>query len=202
MFAVIRTGGKQYKVAKDDMIVVETLPGDPGATVRFNEVLMIGGEGKAPAIGAPVLEQAAVFAEVVEQTRGDKIIVFKKKRRKGYRRKRGHRQPLTVLRITDISATGRKTAAKPKADAKPKAGPKPKAGAKPAAKKDTKPAAKKDTKPAAKKDTKPAAKKDTKPVAKKDAKPKAKKDAKPKAGKDAKPKAATGAGKASAKSKE
>ncbi len=176
MFAVIKTGGKQYRVTKDDMIVVETVAGEPGSTVRFEDVLMIGDDGKAPSVGTPFLEQAAVFAEVVQQTRGDKIIVFKKKRRKGYRRKHGHRQALTVLRITDISPTGRKadTESKPKTKTEPKA----KTEAKPAAR---------PKRPAG---TAPAAKTDAK--AKTAAKPKAKKESK--AGKDA-----TGAAKAPAK---
>ena len=89
MFAVIRTGGKQYKVAKDDVIVVEKLAGEPGATVELAEVLMVG-DG----------------ATVVEQTRAPKIIVFKKQRRKNYRRKKGHRQHQTVLRITAITGAG------------------------------------------------------------------------------------------------
>ena len=122
MVAVIKTGGKQYRVTKDDMIVVETVAGEPGSTVRFEDVLMIGNDGTAPRVGTPFLEQAAVFAEVVQQTRGDKIIVFKKKRRTGYRRKHGHRQALTVLRITDISPTGRKADTKSKAKTETKAG--------------------------------------------------------------------------------
>ena len=128
MFAVIRTGGKQYRVAKDDTIVVEKLAGEPGIMVEFSEVLMIGGDGKAPKVGAPVVDKAAVFAEVLEQSRGDKIIVFKKHRRKNYRRKRGHRQDQTVLRILDVSPTGTKpkAAAKAKAPAKTEAKPKPK----------------------------------------------------------------------------
>ena len=140
MFAVIKTGGKQYRVTKDDMIVVETVAGEPGSTVRFEDVLMIGNDGKAPSVGTPFLEQATVFAEVVQQTRGDKIIVFKKKRRTGYRRKHGHRQALTVLRITDISPTGRKADTKSKAKAEPKAEAKPKRPARkaPAAKTDVK----------------------------------------------------------------
>lgn len=158
MFAVIKTGGKQYRVTKDDMIVVETVAGEPGSTVRFEDVLMIGNDGKAPSVGTPFLEQAAVFAEVVQQTRGDKIIVFKKKRRKGYRRKHGHRQALTVLRITDISPTGRKADTKSKAKAKPK--PKPKTEAKPKRPARTAPAAKTDAK--RKTAAKPKAKKDTK----------------------------------------
>ena len=146
MFAVIKTGGKQYKVVKDDTIVVETIAGAPGSTVEINDVLMIGGDGKEPQVDA--LDKAAVFAEVVEQTKAPKIIVFKKKRRKNYRRKTGHRQNLTLLRITGISASGKKPvkAAKAKPAAK-----KPAAKAKPAAKKSAakaKPAAKK---PAAKK---------------------------------------------------
>jgi large subunit ribosomal protein L21 len=104
MFAVIRTGGKQYKVAKDDLIHVEKLAGAPGASVTLGDVLMLGGEGAAPVAGAPTIAGASVTAEVVAQTRGDKIIVFKKKRRHNYRRKNGHRQDLTVLRITGITA--------------------------------------------------------------------------------------------------
>jgi large subunit ribosomal protein L21 len=110
MFAVIRTGGKQYKVAENDVILVEKLPGSAGAEIKLDDVLMIG--GKALEIGAPALTKAAVFAEVLEQTRGAKVIVFKKKRRHNYRRKKGHRQDLTALRITGISATGAKPAKK------------------------------------------------------------------------------------------
>ena len=101
MFAVIRTGGKQYKVAKDDVITVEKLPGEPGSVVEFGEVLMIG-DGAEVAAGNPLLAGAAVSATVVEQSRAAKIIVFKKKRRKNYRRKKGHRQYQTVLRVTEI----------------------------------------------------------------------------------------------------
>ena len=101
MFAVIRTGGKQYKVAKDDVISVEKLAAEPGATIELAEVLMIG-EGPEVATGAPLLDGASVSATVVEQRRADKIIVFKKKRRQNYRRKKGHRQQQTVLRITEI----------------------------------------------------------------------------------------------------
>jgi large subunit ribosomal protein L21 len=102
MFAVIRTGGKQYRVAQDQLITVERLAGEPGASVTLDEVLMLGGEG-AIQIGTPVLAGASVTAEVVEQTRGPKIIIFKKKRRQNYRRKKGHRQDLTVLKITAIA---------------------------------------------------------------------------------------------------
>jgi large subunit ribosomal protein L21 len=101
MFAVIRTGGKQYKVAKDDVISVERLAAEPGATIELGEVLMIG-EGADVASGTPLLDGASVSATVVEQTRAAKIIVFKKKRRHNYRRKKGHRQQQTVLRITNI----------------------------------------------------------------------------------------------------
>jgi large subunit ribosomal protein L21 len=103
MFAVIRTGGKQYRVAPDDVIQVEKLAGEPGSSVTLGDVLMVG-EGADARAGAPLLAGAAVTAEVVEQRLGDKVIIFKKKRRHNYRRKRGHRQHLTVLRITGISA--------------------------------------------------------------------------------------------------
>ena len=103
MFAVIRTGGKQYKVAKDDVIAVERLDGEPGATIEFGDVLMIG-DGAEVATGQPLLSGASVSAELVAQRRADKIIVFKKKRRHNYRRKNGHRQHQTVLRITEIRA--------------------------------------------------------------------------------------------------
>ena len=105
MFAVIRTGGKQYKVAKDDVIAVEKLAGEPGATIELGEVLMVG-DGAEVSTGTPLRRGASVSAELVEQRRADKIIVFKKKRRHNYRRKNGHRQHQTVLRITEIRAGG------------------------------------------------------------------------------------------------
>jgi large subunit ribosomal protein L21 len=98
---VIRTGGKQYKVAKDDVITVEKLPGEPGDALEFGEVLMLA-DGAAIATGTPLVAGASVGAMVVEQSRAAKIIVFKKKRRQNYRRKKGHRQQQTVLRITEI----------------------------------------------------------------------------------------------------
>ena len=101
MFAVIRTGGKQYKVAKDELISVEKLAGEPGATIELAEVLMIG-EGAEVATGTPLLAGVSVAATVVDQKRAPKIIVFKKQRRKNYRRKKGHRQYQTVLRIDEI----------------------------------------------------------------------------------------------------
>ena len=122
MFAVIKTGGKQYKVSKDDVLTVETLAGQPGDLIQVGDVLMLGEDGQEPTIGAPVVDKAAVFAEVLDQTRGKKILVFKKQRRQNHRRKNGHRQNLTVLRIEAISPTGEKPAfeAKPKKVAKPK----------------------------------------------------------------------------------
>jgi large subunit ribosomal protein L21 len=101
MFAVIRTGGKQYKVAKNDVIFVEKLPAEAGASIDLDDVLMVGDEEGTTA-GTPELGGVHVSATVLEQKRDDKIIVFKKKRRHNYRRKNGHRQYLTVLRITDI----------------------------------------------------------------------------------------------------
>jgi large subunit ribosomal protein L21 len=103
MFAIIRTGGKQYKVAPDDVIAVEKLVGEPGETVELAEVLMVG-EGDNVSTGTPLVSGASVSATLVEHRRADKIIVFKKKRRQNYRRKNGHRQHQTVLRITDIRA--------------------------------------------------------------------------------------------------
>src|SRR3546814_7441308 len=103
MFAVIKTGGKQYRVAENDIIQVEKLAADAGASVTLDEVLMVEDGGKV-SVGAPFLSGATVTAEVVEQARGPKIIVFKKKRRQNYRRKNGHRPDLTRLTITGISA--------------------------------------------------------------------------------------------------
>lgn len=101
MFAVIKTGGKQYRVAPNDVISIERLEGEAGATVEFTEVLMVGGSGE-PKIGKPIVSGAKVTAELVAQTRGPKLIAFKKRRRKNSRRKKGHRQDLTKVRITDI----------------------------------------------------------------------------------------------------
>ena len=123
MYAVIQTGGKQYRVAANDIIKVEKLAGEAGATIELDQVLMLG-EGADTTVGAPLVDGAKVFATVLEQTRADKILVFKKIRRKKYRRTKGHRQAQTVLRITDVLAAGAKVA-KPKAAAKPKKAPKP-----------------------------------------------------------------------------
>lgn len=116
MFAVIKTGGKQYRVAANDVLTVERLEGDAGASVEFNEVLMVG-EGESATIGAPFVEGAIVVAEVVEQGRARKVIAFKKRRRQNSKRIRGHRQHQTTLKITDILTGGakpsKKAAAKP-----------------------------------------------------------------------------------------
>ncbi|MBM3586188.1 MAG: 50S ribosomal protein L21 [Alphaproteobacteria bacterium] len=103
MFAVIETGGKQYRVTENDVITVEKLAGEAGGTVAFDRVLMVR-TGADVKVGAPLVAGALVKAEIVEQSRADKIIVFKKLRRKNYRRKHGHRQHQTVLRITAITA--------------------------------------------------------------------------------------------------
>jgi large subunit ribosomal protein L21 len=100
MFAIVRTGGKQYRVGVGDQITVERIVGDVGAQVELGEVLAIGGDETV--IGRPTVPEAAVRARIVQQPRGTKVIVFKKKRRKNYRRKRGHRQELTVLKIEEI----------------------------------------------------------------------------------------------------
>ncbi len=191
MFAVIKTGGKQYKVAKDDIIKVEKLGGEAGQNIDLDQVLMVG-EGNKVTVGSPLVDGASVQAEVLEQGRGDKIIVFKRKRRKDYRRTKGHRQDLTVLRVTNIAATPgakqaapKKAAAKKaspeKAEAKPPAEPKKtEAEAKPAPKKAApkKPAPKK-TEAKAKAAPKKKAAAD-KPAAKKKAAPKKKAPAKAK----------------------
>jgi len=130
MYAVIRTGGKQYKVAANDVITVEKLPAEAGAVVQFDEVLMVGG-GKN-SVGAPLVAGACVTGTVLDQVKGDKVLVFKKRRRHNYRRKNGHRQLGTVVRIAGIWTDGQKPEA-PKAEAKKAAAPK-KAAAKKAAK--------------------------------------------------------------------
>ena len=101
MFAVIKTGGKQYSVSAGDAITVMTLAGEPGEAVTFDNVLMLAGDGE-PRVGAPFIEGASVSAEIVEQKRGPKVIAFKKRRRQNSKRKRGHRQDLTLVRITGV----------------------------------------------------------------------------------------------------
>lgn len=179
MFAVIKTGGKQYKVAKDDVLILERLNGAEGDLVSFGEVLMMGTEGDVT-IGEPNIDGAQVNGELLETRKGKKINVFKFKRRKNYRRNKGHRQIETVVRITDILAKGekptaKKVAAKPtakKAAPKPvtkKAEPKADTAKKPAAKPVAKKAEPKQAAPKKAAPTKPAAKKTApkKPAAKK-----------------------------------
>ena len=103
MFAVIRTGGKQYKVQKDDKIKVEKLDGKAGDSLKIDDVLFVS-DGKKATIGDPVVKGATVTVKVVEQMRDEKVTIFKKKRRQNYRRKNGHRQELTVLQVMDIKA--------------------------------------------------------------------------------------------------
>ena len=99
MFAVIKTGAKQYKVTKDDVIVIERVKGEAGDKDTFDEVLMADGK-----IGTPMVASASVEGEIIKQSRGEKVIVFKKRRRQGYKRKNGHKQELSVVKITDIKA--------------------------------------------------------------------------------------------------
>jgi len=180
MFAVLKTGGKQYKVQAGDVLRVERLAASAGEKVQFNDILMLGGEKLT--VGAPMVKGAAVQAEVIDEIKADKVITFHKRRRKhSSQRTRGHRQKLTLLRITDILASGAEKSgvkeaigtalarvaahnAAPAAKETPAAKPVAKAAAKPAA---TKPAAKAAAKPAAAKKAaaKPAAAK--KPAAKK-----------------------------------
>jgi large subunit ribosomal protein L21 len=121
MFAVIKTGGKQYRVAADDKLKVEKIAGEPGEIVTFGEVLVVGGD--TPTLGTPTVAGASVAAEVLSQSRGPKVIAFKKRRRKNSRRKRGHRQEFTLVQITEILTEG----AKPTMTAAPKRVRKPKA---------------------------------------------------------------------------
>lgn len=114
MFAIIKTGGKQYRVAANDVISIEKLGGEAGEQIVFGDVLAVGAE-----IGAPMVAGASVAGEIVEQTRGDKVIAFKKRRRQNSRRKRGHRQHLTMVRITEILTDGAKPSENAKAKAKP-----------------------------------------------------------------------------------
>ncbi len=144
MYAVIVTGGKQYRVGPNDRLTVERLPGEVGAMIALDKVLLIGEPGKAPVIGQPTVSKAAVFAEILAQEQGDKIVVFKKRRRKNYRRRVGHRQEQTRLRIVGVSPTGEAPAFTPSAKkaatapaaapAKKKAASKPKSASKSKAK--------------------------------------------------------------------
>jgi large subunit ribosomal protein L21 len=109
MFAVIRTGGKQYRVVPNAILKVEKLEAEAGSTITFDEILAVGEEGGSLSVGAPLVAGATVTATVVAQDRLDKIIIFKKRRRQNSRRKNGHRQHVTVLRIADIVAAGGRT---------------------------------------------------------------------------------------------
>ncbi len=170
MYAVIKTGGKQYRVAAEDVIEIERTGAEEGDIIEF-PVLMVAGDGNVE-IGTPMIDGATVAAQVMALSRGPKIIIFKKKRRKHYRRKNGHRQDLMQVQITEILTGGKKPSKK---------------AAAPAAKKEAAPAAKKEEK--SKADAKPAAKKEAAP-AKEDAKAEAKPAAKKAAAKPAAKKAA------------
>ena len=159
MFAVIKAGGKQYRVIEDQILKVEGVQGEPGTIVQLGDVIMLGGD--TPQIGSPMIEGASVAAEILDHVRGAKVIAFKKRRRKNSRRKRGHRQEFTLIRISEILTEGAKPTKgpKPKPEAKAKSvegsvtddGGEDKPKAKKAAKKPArKPAAKAKAKPAAK----------------------------------------------------
>ena len=150
MFAVIRAGGKQYRVAAEDVIRIDRVNGEPGEVIEFGEVLLLGGD--TPQIGAPTISGATVAGEVLQHTRGDKVIAFKKRRRKNSRRKRGYRHEFSVIRITEILTDGAKPSKTPpphpqrepkpkpegEAEAKPKAAKAKTKAKKPAAKKPAK----------------------------------------------------------------
>ena len=165
MFAVIKTGGRQYRVVPDDVLEIGKIAGDVGTIVQLGEVLVVGGD--TPVLGAPTVAGATVAAEVLQHKRGPKVIAFKKRRRKNSRRKRGYRDEITVLRITEILTN----------DNKPTIGPRPKREkpvvAAPVGGDDDAPAPAKKKAPA----KKPAAKAAAKPAAKPRAKPPAKKAA-------------------------
>jgi large subunit ribosomal protein L21 len=161
MFAVIKTGGKQYRVAAEDVLKVDKIKGEPGEIVEFGEVLVVG--GAAVALGAPTVAGAMVAAQVLDQARGPKIIAFKKRRRKNSRRKIGHRQEFTLVRITEILTDGKKPSKTVEPRPKRKPAPAPAAeAAEGAAEKPRETAAKKPkrakSKAAAAKPKKPAAK--------------------------------------------
>ena len=122
MFAVIKAGGKQYRVAPEDVIRIDRVSGEPGEIVEFGEVLVLGGD--SPQLGMPTIAGACVAGEVLQHTRGDKVIAFKKRRRKNSRRKRGYRHQFSVIRITEILTGGAKpsktAAPRPKREPKPK----------------------------------------------------------------------------------
>jgi len=150
MFAVIKAGGKQYRVAAEDVIRIDRVKREPGEIVEFGEVLLLGGD--SPQVGLPTIAGATVAGEVLQHTRGDKVIAFKKRRRKNSRRKRGSRHEFSVIRITEILTGGAKPSKtappRPKRELKPKA--EGEAAAEPAKAKAKKPAAKKPAKAATK----------------------------------------------------
>ena len=119
MYAVIRSGGKQYRVAKDDVLELERLDGETGDKIKLDEVLMIGEAGKSPTIGDPLVSGASVTLEVLDQVRGDKIDVIKFKRRKNYHRQLGHKQQLTKVKISAISKSASKAKAAAETPAEP-----------------------------------------------------------------------------------
>ena len=121
MFAVIKAGGKQYRVAEDQVLKVEGVEGEPGTIVQIGEVIMLGGD--KPEIGKPTISGASVAVEIVEHGRGRKVIAFKKRRRKNSRRKRGHRQDFVLIRISEILTGGAKPSKGPKPKPEPKAKP-------------------------------------------------------------------------------
>jgi large subunit ribosomal protein L21 len=162
MFAVIKTGGKQYRVAAEDVIRVDRVKNNPGEVVAFGEVLVVGGD--TPQVGVPTVAGATVAGEVLAHERGDKVIAFKKRRRKNSRRKRGYRHEFSLIRITEILTDGKKPSDKapprPKREAKPKAETTAEAGGEADEKAGKKPAAR--VKRAATKAKKPAAKRNKK----------------------------------------
>ncbi len=119
MFAVIKAGGKQYRVAEDQVLKVEGIKGEPGTIVQIGDVIMLGGD--TPQFGSPMVEGASVAAEIIEHGRGPKVIAFKKRRRKNSRRKRGHRQDFVLIRISEILTEGAKPTKGPKPKPEPKA---------------------------------------------------------------------------------
>jgi large subunit ribosomal protein L21 len=121
MFAVIKAGGKQYRVAEDQLLKVEGIEGEPGTIVQIGDVIMLGGD--KPEIGSPTIAGASVAAEIVQHGRGPKVIAFKKRRRKNSRRKRGHRQDYVLIRVSEILTGGAKPSKGPKPKPEPKAKP-------------------------------------------------------------------------------
>jgi large subunit ribosomal protein L21 len=127
MFAVIKTGGKQYRVVAEDLLRVDRLEGDPGTVVEFGEVLVVGGD--TPVVGAPTVAGATVAGELLDHVRGPKVIAFKKRRRKNSRRRRGHRQEYSLVRITEILTEGKRPSPTPPPRPPRPARPQPEGGA-------------------------------------------------------------------------